>query len=456
MVGETLAYDPMGELSSQSAAIGGTPVYEVTYGRDASGRITSKSETILGTTKLYEYGYDERGRLADVSTNGQATAHYDYDANGNRIGGFNLHGAIAASYDEQDRLTRYTAGPLTADYAYTVNGELESRTVGNDVTQYTYDVLGNLTQVVLPTSETIAYSSDGRDRRTVRQATGEAERRWLWSGQLMAVAELDAGDAVTSRFVYATRTNVPDYLVRGGITYRILTDQLGSPRLVIDATTPGLTISQRVAQQLEHDEFGNVTTDLVAPGFTRLPFGFAGGLGDPRTGLVRFGARDYDPVVGRWTAKDPIGFEGETSNLYEYSFGDPVNRIDPAGTLSLAEGTAVTGIAASLAGLSTLHLYGSESEKDCVQQFGSCMGGCFLAPGETTAMVAAGEAAGAWHTTSAWTHAASRNLLYPLRSSIVRRRLLVGAAAGPASVLGAVICCEAQCLEAELQCAAKK
>ena len=35
-------------------------------------------------------------------------------------------------------------------------------------------------------------------------------------------------------------------------------------------------------------------------------FGFAGGIYDPDTELVRFGARDYDPRVGRWTTKDPI------------------------------------------------------------------------------------------------------------------------------------------------------
>ena len=29
--------------------------------------------------------------------------------------------------------------------------------------------------------------------------------------------------------------------------------------------------------------------------------GFAGGLHDPDTALVRFGARDYDPATGRWT-----------------------------------------------------------------------------------------------------------------------------------------------------------
>jgi hypothetical protein len=47
--------------------------------------------------------------------------------------------------------------------------------------------------------------------------------------------------------------------------------------------------------------------------------------------LVRFGARDYDPVTGRWTAKDPIGFDGDGANLYGYVLGDPVNALDSRG-----------------------------------------------------------------------------------------------------------------------------
>ena len=52
---------------------------------------------------------------------------------------------------------------------------------------------------------------------------------------------------------------------------------------------------------------------------------------DPDTQLVRFGARDYDAATGRWTAKDPIRFEGGQTSLYNYADTDPVNNIDPTG-----------------------------------------------------------------------------------------------------------------------------
>jgi RHS repeat-associated protein len=115
---------------------------------------------------------------------------------------------------------------------------------------------------------------------------------------------------------------VPDYMVKAGVAYRIISDHLGSPRLVVDTATGA------IAQRMDYDEFGNVIND-TSPGFQ--PFGFAGGIYYPDTGLVRFGARDYDAETGRWTAKDPIGFRGGGTNLYGYVLNDPVNGIDPEG-----------------------------------------------------------------------------------------------------------------------------
>jgi RHS repeat-associated protein len=56
-----------------------------------------------------------------------------------------------------------------------------------------------------------------------------------------------------------------------------------------------------------------------------------GGFYDHLTGLTRFGFRDYDAETGRWTAKDPILFDGGDTSLYAYVYNDPVNWIDPTG-----------------------------------------------------------------------------------------------------------------------------
>jgi hypothetical protein len=66
---------------------------------------------------------------------------------------------------------------------------------------------------------------------------GTLVQGFLYQSDLRPIAELDGAGAVVSRFVYATRPNVPDYMSRGGVSYRILTDAVGSPLLVVDAGT---------------------------------------------------------------------------------------------------------------------------------------------------------------------------------------------------------------------------
>ncbi len=175
--------------------------------------------------------------------------------------------------------------------------------------------------MTLPGSNVITYLVDGENRRIGKEVNGKLVEGFLYRDGLRPVARLDANGNVVSRFIYAG-ANAPSYMIQGSETYRIVTEQLGSLRLVIDTATGA------IAEQLDYDDFGNVTMDTNA-GFQ--PFGFAGGLYDPDTGLVRLGARDYDPHTGRWTAKDPILFNGGDSNLYGYCLADPVNLIDPLG-----------------------------------------------------------------------------------------------------------------------------
>ncbi len=176
----------------------------------------------------------------------------------------------------------------------------------------------------LPDGTQIDYVIDGRNRKVGKKVGGVFTQGFLYGSQLNPVAELDGVGNVVSRFVYGTKGNVPDYMVRGGVTYRIISDHLGSPRIIVDTATG------TVAQAIDYDEFGNILSD-TNPGFQ--PFGFAGGIYDRDTKLTRFGARDYDASTGRWTAKDPIRFAGGDTNLYGYVLGDPVNFLDPSGMI---------------------------------------------------------------------------------------------------------------------------
>jgi RHS repeat-associated protein len=316
-IAETYTYNTFGEVTAYAALANGTSFLSLSYQRDALGRVTSIGDR--------GYEYDPAGRLAKVTSGGVAVAEYEYDTNSNRTVHRWVGGTNTATYDDQDRLITYG----DRKYEYTPNGHLKSQTLAGATTAYEYDTLGNLRRVVLPGGMKIDYVIDSQNRRVGRKVNGALVQAWLYADQIHIVAELDSAGAVTSRFVYGSRTNIPDYMIRAGVTYRLVSDHLGSPRFVVN------TVDGTVTQRMDYDEFGRVTSD-TKPGFQ--PFGFAGGLYDRDTGFVRFGARDYDPAVGRWTAKDPIGFGGGDANLYGYVFNDPFNSIDPfglSGTISI-------------------------------------------------------------------------------------------------------------------------
>ncbi len=144
----------------------------------------------------------------------------------------------------------------------------------------------------------------------------------MWNDDLV-VAQVDGNSSLTERFIYGADDATPSYMIAGANTYRILSDERGSARLVVNIADGSVT------QQLDYDEFGRVLSDSN-PGFQ--PFGFAGGLYDPDTGLVRFGERDYSSETGQWTARDPILFDGGQYSLYTYADNDPINFLDPLGT----------------------------------------------------------------------------------------------------------------------------
>jgi RHS repeat-associated protein len=315
-VNEVLSYNAFGELTGINDGYGGTIFWSEQYSRDQLGRITQKVTASGARTTVFNYTYDLAGRLSQVQQNGVTTL-FTYDNNGNRTGSNRGEVTTSAAYDDQDRLTQY--GGTT--YSYTPNGELQTKTDGGTTSRYIYDELGNLVSVTLPDGTLIEYIIDGQNRRIGKKIQGSLVKGFLYGNQLNLVAELDGSNHVLSRFVYGSRGNVPDYMIKNGSTYRIVTDQLGSPRLLVDVTTGA------IAQRLDYDEFGNVILD-TSPGFQ--PFGFAGGLYDQDTSLIRFGARDYDASTGRWTTGDPSRLTGGP-NFYQYSFSDPVNYIDVKG-----------------------------------------------------------------------------------------------------------------------------
>ncbi|MBF0293179.1 MAG: RHS repeat-associated core domain-containing protein, partial [Nitrospinae bacterium] len=321
-------YSGYGESATTTAKYAASTLASVQYTRDSLGRITRKAETIQGVTDAYDYTYDTTGRLTGVAKNGVSLSSYTFDANNNRLTHSSSAGVVSATYDAQDRLLTYGAN----SYSYTADGELTTKTASGQATAYTYDTFGNLTAVSFPDGMRIDYLLDSQGRRVGKKVNGTLTQGWLYKDGLKPIAELDGTGALVSLFAYGTMANVPDYMVKNGITYRIVSDHLGSPRLLVNIADGS------VAQRMDYDEYGNILTD-TNPGFQ--PFGFAGGLYDVNTKLTRFGARDYDAETGRWTSKDPIGFDGGDTNLYGYVLNDPVNWIDMNGEYATVIPTVV-------------------------------------------------------------------------------------------------------------------
>jgi RHS repeat-associated protein len=276
-------------------------------------------------------------------------------------------------------------------FTYGPNGELKCKTVktaaGSETWTYAYDPLGNLVTVTKPGTSTTTYTYivDGQGWRVGKKekiGTGATtlKQRWLYKDALNPVAELDATGAVVARYVYGSRRNVPDLVIKGGQVYRLFVDQLGSPRLAVNVAN-----SSDVPYRVDYSAFGVATwKGTGAEAFDWIPFGFAGGIYDKDIRLVRFGARDYDPRAGRWVSKDPIRFQSnDAPNLYLYLNGDPVNFIDPTGRqaeatlpwwgglLGGAAGGAAVGSAAGGVGALPGAL------------IGACVGVLFLTSGDT-------------------------------------------------------------------------
>lgn len=316
----TRSFNGHAEKTGQEVAVVEHSLMAWSLVKNDAGRITNKSETMDGSTSAFAYTYDPMGRLLTVAKNGTLVEEYRYNANGPRV--YELNTALGVpgrtfTYSEEDHIL--TAGPVS--YLYDHDGFLVSRTEGSSVTRYGYSSRGELLSVVLPDGALIEYVHDPLGRRIAKKVDGIVVEKYLWQGLTRLLAVYDGSDNLIMRFEYADG-RMPFALTIGNDKYYLVYDQVGSLRMVAD--TAG-----NVVKRIDYDSFGNIIHQ-ENPAF-EIPVGFAGGLHDRDTKLVRFGYRDYDPEIGRWTAKDPIFFRGGDTDLYGYCLNDPVNLIDPSG-----------------------------------------------------------------------------------------------------------------------------
>jgi RHS repeat-associated protein len=108
-----------------------------------------------------------------------------------------------------------------------------------------------------------------------------------------------------------------------------LADNIGSTSTVIDRETSELV------ERITYQPYGSVESDYRPDRWKnfREQQQFAGRFSDPETGLIRFGARYYEPALGRWASADPLVVHGRTADLNPYAYVNqsPLTNLDATG-----------------------------------------------------------------------------------------------------------------------------
>lgn len=271
-----------------------------------------------GSLQSYHYLYDSYSRLSDgIHSGGNNEQDITYDANGN-IGTLNRTGTQAAGMNYNysgNRLSSIVRGGTTYSYAYDSNGN--TTTDGLRAMTLTYNQL-DLPKTVTKGTDNLEYIYDARGNKLALKVNGAVDR--YYTGEVVYTA---------SRAVDYILT--PEGMARlsgGTFAYQYnLTDHLGNVRAVVNQ-------SGTVEQATDYYPFGmafatnNLNKNNYLYNNKELQDKTLGGT---FFGMYDYGARYYDPVIGRWNSADPMAEKSRRWSPYNYCYDNPLRFIDPDG-----------------------------------------------------------------------------------------------------------------------------
>jgi RHS repeat-associated protein len=202
-------------------------------------------------------------------------------------------------------------------FEYDANGNLrfEKQPNGTVIREYRWDQQNRLVRAIIGTHESV-YEYDGESKRVrIKELESSVETKnetFLWCGS--RICQKRSGSTVV-------RNYFEQGFEEGTTDYFYSRDRLGSVREVVGSS--GTTIASR----LSYGPWGAVTESGSG---ALSDFGFTGHYLDRSPGLALAWFRVYDPNVGRWLSRDPLGLQGGL-NLYGYVNNEPVLFIDPTG-----------------------------------------------------------------------------------------------------------------------------
>ncbi|MBU7022473.1 MAG: RHS repeat protein [Theionarchaea archaeon] len=356
----TFAYDSQDRVSTIDVKNGATSYLDLDYTYDNNSNITQLVNGWRDTSSSWHsdtesYSYDGLDRLTSASCNSWSHS-YSYDKAGNRTG----KDGVTYTVNAVNEVTALSNG---TSLTYDDNGNRTQKTKGDDTWDYTYDYANRLTAIE-ENSETIGdYVYDG-DGRRIQVTENSVTTTYIYSGLDVVYEATSTG---TACYIYgptgrlAKRTTVGE---ESSIFY-YSGDHLGSTRLTTDG-------SGNIIAAVTYHPFGEVSTQEGTEYYT-----FTGKELD-ETGLYYYGARYYDPDLGRFITRDSVrGYMSrpQSLNRYTYCYNNPIKFVDQWGNFAclggvvLLGGLSATGIGLAvvgiiLAGAAIYYAYDKYIDKD--------------------------------------------------------------------------------------------
>jgi RHS repeat-associated protein len=286
--------------ASYSGSCSGQGSYQRDYSYDAAGRVVYQGSAPQGSA-ANNFAYDPAGDPTTISAH-DSTGNFD---------------TFSQSFDN--------AGEVTAQSP--VSGS------GGSSSTFTYDTLGDQTQVATATATT-TYGYDQAGQMTTA-ATPAGDASYLYNGDGLVAANTTG--STTSQYTWDTNGTLPVLLSDGAYDYVYGPDGAPVEQVGLATSTPTyMTYSPADSSWLATNAAGDETGfwgydafGTLAFGTPTSAFGYAGQYTDATTGLSDMRARWYGPGTGEFTTVDP--YLALTGQPYQYSGDDPVNHGDPTG-----------------------------------------------------------------------------------------------------------------------------
>lgn len=322
-------------------------VSNLSYANGATAAITFNSRYWPATYQVTKgvalvsrsYGYDVGGNQTTVTDSTDSTGNrtFGYDAIDRLTSASGPWGTGTLGYDGDGDLTSQVLGTYSLTYGYDASNRL-STVSGSKNQAFTYDVYGNVTsngstsftyddapvlRCANCASNPIQYTYDGANIQ-VKTTKGAITNYSFYAGNGDLLGIYDAAGSPIKEYAYLAGKAIAMYAASGAVSTYYHFDPAGSPIAATD--TNGAVLWREnyrpYGDRLKVQDGGSNT------------LWFAGKVQDVTTGLSYFGARFYDPALGRFMAVDPAGFVDtnlHSFNRYGYGNNNPLKFLDPDG-----------------------------------------------------------------------------------------------------------------------------